>query len=327
MNNIPKGIQVLKKHFDFKDEHFIKKSNVTYKVLVPISERYEYISKIMSIEGFKYDPNIKGSSIGALICDGVKFLLKPINGQGRKSSGCINEDVFNNTLNSLIDNTPTNVTMSSDIGEWVFEDITTSIEVGYDVTDGKKADSLLVSNSYSYPISLKQDNAGFWESSDSRYRTLVSKLIEKIANNYFYPNITFKPFKDKLGNIKEGIKTMFSEVTGDKITGIIVTDLPTKDNHSVVFGSDNAQVVYKTFTPNDFEKHSEGVTVSISKFIQDKKDLDYFNLNPVINIRHDSTRTRTSGLRATVIPYNKAYNEEGILTGNKVELSYNEIMK
>ena len=327
MENIPKGIQVLKEHFDFKDEHFIKKSNVTYKVLVPISERYEYISKISSLDGFEYDPNIKGSSIGALIYDGVKYLLKPINGQGRKSSGCMNEDVFNNTLNSLIDNIPTNVTMSSDVGEWIFDGITNSIEVGYDVTDGKKADSLLVSNNHSYPISLKQDNAGFWESSDSRYRTLVSKLIEKIENNYFYPTITFKPFKDKLGNIKEGIKTMFSGVTGNKITGIIVTDLPTKDNHAVVFGSDNAQIVYKTFTQNDFKKHSEGVTVNISKFIQDKKDLDYFNLNPVINIRHDSTRNKTSGLRATVIPYNKAYNDEGELTGNKIELSYNEIMK
>ena len=42
----------------------------------------------------------------------------------------------------------------------------------------KKADVILIGDK-NYPISIKQDNAGFWESSDTRYKELVLKLSEK----------------------------------------------------------------------------------------------------------------------------------------------------
>ena len=54
--------------------------------------------------------------------------------------------------------------------------------------------------------------------------------------------------------------------------------------------------------------------------------VEEFNVEPVLNIRHDSTRKATGGLRATVQPENLLY-KNGSLTGDKIELSYNEIMK
>ena len=54
--------------------------------------------------------------------------------------------------------------------------------------------------------------------------------------------------------------------------------------------------------------------------------MEAFNLEPVLNIRHDSTRKATGGLRATVQPESLIY-KNGSLTGDKIELSYNEIMK
>jgi hypothetical protein len=91
-----------------------------------------------------------------------------------------------------------------------------------------------------YPISIKKDNAGFWESSDTRYKDLVAKLSKKIANGDFSPALTFIPFKDQLGNEKKGINIMYDERTDTKVTGVIVTDLPSKEEESIIFGSDNA---------------------------------------------------------------------------------------
>ena len=55
-------------------------------------------------------------------------------------------------------------------------------------------------------------------------------------------------------------------------------------------------------------------------------DVKKYQLQPVLNIRQDSTRSSTGGIRSTVVPYNKAF-KDGTLTGDKIELSYNEIMK
>ena len=56
------------------------------------------------------------------------------------------------------------------------------------------------------------------------------------------------------------------------------------------------------------------------------KDIEEFNLEPVLNIRHDSTRSATGGLRATVQPKILLY-KDGDITGNKIELSYLDIIK
>jgi len=68
-----KGIEILKKELGFKDEDFIKQSSLTYKLLVPRSERFDYATKIDKIEDFNFDPNLKGSSIGGVKYGNSKF--------------------------------------------------------------------------------------------------------------------------------------------------------------------------------------------------------------------------------------------------------------
>jgi hypothetical protein len=55
------------------------------------------------------------------------------------------------------------------------------------------------------------------------------------------------------------------------------------------------------------------------------EDVIEYDLEPVLNIRHDSTRSATGGLRATVQPKNLLYRD-GAITGNKIELQYSDIM-
>jgi hypothetical protein len=318
------AIDIIKARLELKDEDFLKQSSSTYKILVPRSERYDYVTKLNSLEGFEYDPNMSGSSIGGVKYKTAKFLLKPSGAQGRASAGTENEDIIANEINNLLADGPKNVVFVAPNKNYATRNVKEVTTVGYDVAGGKKAD-IVLNGDKDYPISIKKDNAAFWESSDTRYKDVVAKLSEKIKNGDFAPELVFKPFVDKLGYEKKGINVMYNETTDQPVTGVIVTDLPAKDEQSIIFGSDDAVVVYRTFTPNDFNLEGDTIRVEVSKIIEDLADVEEFNLEPVLNIRHDSTRTTTGGLRATVQPEDKLYRD-GQLTGNKVEIPYNKIM-
>ena len=318
------AIDILKKELNLTDEDFVKQSSVRYKLLVPRSERYNYVEKISKIPGFTYDANLSGSSIGGLKYKGSTFLLKPSGAQGRASAGTENEDVVVNEINKYIAEGAKNVIFDAPNKDLTINNVKEAVTVGYDVAGGKKAD-IIVKADKDYPISIKKDNAGFWESSDTRYKKLVLTLSKKIADGDFAPELVFQPFVDKLGNKKEGINTMYNETTKTKVSGIIVTDLPTNEEESIIFGSDKVVVVYRSFSPNDFRLEGDTLYVEVSKIIENIADVEEFNLEPVLNIRHDSTRASTGGLRATVQPKNKIYSDDKV-TGNKIELSYNDIM-
>ena len=323
-NDAESGIEILKKELGFTDDNFIKQSSVTYKLLVPRADRISIASQIDQIEDFEFDPNLKGSSIGGVKYKNAKFLLKPSGVQGRASAGTQNEDVLVNEVKKYLELGAKNITFQGTNQNYVTKNIKEILDVGYDTTSGKKADVVLVGDE-KYPISIKKDNAGFWESSDTRYKDVVLKLSDKIKNGDFAPQLVFKPFVDKMGNTKEGINIMFNDETNKPVTGVVVTDLPTKDEQSIIFGSDNAVVIYKTYLPSDFDLQGENLNVKVNNIITDLKQIEELNLEPTLNIRRDVTRTATGGIRATVQPEKLLYRD-GKLTGDKMELSYNQIM-
>jgi len=161
---------------------------------------------------------------------------------------------------------------------------------------------------------------------NTRYKELVLKLSEKIKKRDFAPELTYIPFKDEDGNIRTGINQMWNEKEKKKVTGIIITDLPDNEEKSIIFGSDNAVIIYKTYTPKDFELKGENLFISVNKILTDLKQIEEFDLEPVVNIRKDVTRRATGGIRATVQPKNKIYRDNKLI-GDKIELSYNEVMK
>ena len=323
-NDAEAGKEILKKEFNLTDDDFVKQSSLTYKLLVPRAERFDYATKIDKIEDFEFDPNLKGSSIGGVKYKNSKFLIKPTGVQGRASAGTENEDVLVNEVRKYLDEGAKNVIFNGSNKNYVTKNIKEIKDVGYDTASGKKADVVLIGDK-DYPISIKKDNAGFWESSDTRYKEVVNKLSEKIKNGDYASQLVFRPYVDKMGNTKEGINLMYNDETNQPVSGVIVTDLPSKEEDSIIFGSDDAVVVYKTFLPSDFELKGDNLNVKVTKIITDMGDIEKFNLEPVVNIRRDVTRTATGGLRATVQPENLLYRD-GKLTGNKIELTYNEIM-
>ena len=321
-----KGIEILKKELNLTDNDFKKINSKSVKILVPRPERKAYANRIDQIEDFTYDVNMPGSSIGGIkYKDNIKFSLKPVGAQGRASAGTENEDVLVNEVKKYLAEGAKNIIFKGTNQDYTTKNIKEIKDVGYDTASGKKADVILIGDK-NYPISIKQDNAGFWESSDTRYKELVLKLSEKIKKRDFAPELTYIPFKDEDGNIRTGINQMWNEKENKKVTGIIITDLPDNEENSIIFGSDNAVIIYKTYTPQDFELKGENLFVSVNKILTDLKQIEEFDLEPVVNIRKDVTRRATGGIRATVQPKNRIYRDNKLI-GDKIELSYNEVMK
>ena len=325
------GIEILKNELGLSDSDFKKMSNVEYKVLIdgPNSNRVDLIKKMDALDNFVYDPNNRASSLGAVLYNKIRFVVKPRSKQGRQSAGMGNEDAFITQITPYFEDGPKNIIFKSPSKSLIQNNVKEVIASGYDTKDTKKADVIL-KGSKLYPISLKKNNAGFWESADTRYKDVVKRLSEKIKNKEFGDELVFKPFTNKLGIEKKGINTMYNENTGKKVTGVIVTDLPDAQSENIIFGSDDAKVIYQSFDTTNpeqvYELDGNNLTVKVTKIVENMEDVENLKIQPILNIRHDSDRTSTGGLRATVIPYNLVYKNES-LTGDKIELSYNEIMK
>ena len=319
------GLEILKSKLDLPDDKYLRKSGVEYRVLVPRNQRSEYITKMDAIDGFEYDGSMSGSSIGGVRYKGARFLIKPEGLQGRNAPGLDNEDILVNNIKKYLDEGAENVIFKGENKDYVCKDVVDVRDVGLDVAGGKKADIIIDGENETYPISVKKLNAGFWESADRRYKSVLMNLLDKI-NDGEVPPLGLRPYLDVQGNEKKGIFVMYDTNTDKKISGVIVTDLPDKEENSIIFGSDNAVVIYGTYTDNSFKLVGKDLIVTVGKILTDMGDVEEYNLEPVLNIRHDSTRQGQRGLRSIVEPEILVYKGGDKPTGNRIEISYNELI-
>ena len=319
------GLALLKTVLDLPDEKYLKKSSKEYRVLVPRNQRTEFINKMDAIEGFEYDGSMSGSSIGGMRFKDARFLIKPEGLQGRSAPGLDNEDVLVNNVRKYLDEGAKNVIFKGENKNYVCNNIIAIDDVGYDVASGKKADVILRGETEDYPISIKKLNAGFWESADRRYKSVLMNLLDKI-NDGEVPPLGLRPYLDVQGNEKEGIFVMYDTNTNKKISGVIVTDLPDREESSIIFGSDNVVVIYGTYLDSSFKLEGDDLIVKVGKILENLDDVEEFNLEPVLNIRHDSTRQGQRGLRSIVEPEILVYKGGDKPTGNRIEISYNELI-
>jgi len=319
------GLEILKQKLDLPDEKYLRKNSKEYRVLVPRNQRSEFINKMDAIEGFEYDGSMSGSSIGGMRYKDARFLIKPEGLQGRNAPGLDNEDVLVSNVRKYLDEGAKNVIFKGENKDYVCNNVVGIKDVGLDVAGGKKADVIIEGENEDYPISIKKLNAGFWESADRRYKSVLMNLLDKI-NDGDIPGLGLRPYLDVQGNEKKGIFVMYDTNTDKKISGVIVTDLPDKEESSIIFGSDNAVVIYGTYLDSSFKLEGENLIIKVGKILEDLDDVAKFNLEPVLNIRHDSTRQGQRGLRSIVEPEINVYKGGDKPTGNRIEISYNELI-
>ena len=318
---------ILKKELSLSDSDF-KDSGLNFYVLVPNKERQNTIDKIESIntgtdKKFEYNSTPTSfSSIGYFMYGLSKFGVKPSEKQGGKSAGLDNEDVFISEINKLLEDGPKNVKITSKDNTINFNNVTKVIGTGLATGEYSKSDANFYNGENDLGgVSLKKDNAIFWESADVRFSEEVKNLVDAITSGKLGDEISFVPLKDKRGNPDPVIIRMYNKKENKPIAGIIVDDLPEQDIKQVIFGNDEVPVVKRTFKPSDFKVEGNTIVISASKIYEDLDDVEKDQALPVLNIRHDKTRRSNRGLRA-LLQTQSSVLRDGNLKGNNIRLAY-----
>lgn len=323
------GIRLIKedtikdlKKLGYKDEDIVPISKNKIKLLVPAKERMSVIDTLVSKLKYTWDKDLKGSSIGGIIGnDGTVIIPKPKEKQGGGSAGLGNESFLASKINQTVEEVgPITVVFKSKGKTIKYNKVDAAEEAGRDTAGGKKSDIRLLSNGKVIGnLSLKQENASMWESADKRYKDLMVKLVNRLIN---------KPYLN-LGlaqSDKKDIYRLYNPKTNEEYGGIIITGLDKSDINSIVFGTDTPKtvVVKETFDEGDFSLSGKVLTVTVHDLLTDIKDVEGSRYEPILVIRHDSTRTATYGLRPIV--YNRDFAYKGTeLKGNKIELPFSKI--
>jgi hypothetical protein len=304
----------------YAPEDIIVKSSKQIRLLTKGNERKSTMDKLVADLGYTYNPNFKGSSLGAVIADdGTAIIVKPKERQGGLAAGLDNEQALVDGINQYTDDEPIKVVFKGTNKTISFDKVTKAKSVGTDTAGGKKSDVALYSGDKIIGnLSLKKANAVMWESADKRYKDLVNKLSQKLIKTPF-PTIGLRETE------KDGIYRLYNPKTNTDLSGIIITDLPNNENESIVFGTDDpkVQVIKHTFQPSDFSFDNGTLTIQSGVIFTDLSDVEGTEYEPILVLRHDVTRTASKGLRPIV--YNKSHGyKDGKLKGAQSELTYNQ---
>tara|TARA_R110001583_G_scaffold169691_1_gene322549 strand:- start:16 stop:1095 length:1080 start_codon:yes stop_codon:yes gene_type:complete len=319
---------ILKKNLSLSDSDF-KDSGLNFYVLVPNSQRMNTVDNIENIDTgtdkkFKYiSTPTSFSSIGYFMYGQSKFGVKPIEKQGGKSAGLDNEDVFTSEINNLLQDGPKDVKITSGENTVNFNNVTQVVGTGLSTGDYSKSDANFYDGKKDLGgVSLKKDNAIYWESADVRFGPEVKNLLSAIIDGSLGDEISYVPLKDARGKEDPVIIRMYNKKDDKPIAGIIVDDLPEQDVKQVIFGSDEVPVIKRTFRPSDFKVEGDTIIVNASKIYEDLDDVEKDQALPVLNIRHDKTRRSSRGLRALLQTQNSIL-KDGNARGSNVKVSYN----
>jgi len=318
---------IIKKELSLSDSDF-KDKGLNFYVLVPNKERQNTIDKIESIntgtdKKFEYiSTPTSFSSIGYFMYGQSKFGIKPTEKQGGKSAGLDNEDVFISEINNLLQDGPKNIKITSGKNTIDFNNVTKVIGTGLSTGEYSKSDANFYNGEKDLGgVSIKKDNAIFWESADVRFAPEVKNLVNAIVSGSLGDEISYVPLKDARGNPDPVIIRMYNKKENKPIAGIIVDDLPEQDIQQVIFGNDKVPVIKGTFRPSDFKVEGNTIVISVSKIYKDLNDVEKDGALPVLNIRHDKTRRSSRGLRA-LLQTQSSVLKDGNLKGNNIKLSH-----
>jgi len=319
---------ILKKELSLSDSDF-KDTGLNFYVLVPNSERMNTIDKIENIntgtdKKFDYiSTPTSFSSIGYFMYGQSKFGIKPSEKQGGKSAGLGNEDVFVSEINNLLQDGPKDVKIVAKDKTVNFSNVTQVIGTGLSTGEYSKSDANFYDGDKDLGgVSLKKDNAIYWESADVRFSQEVKNLLDAIVSGKLGDEVSYVPLKDSRGNPDPDIIRMYNKKDDKPIAGIVVDDLPEQDTKQVIFGNDEVPVVKRTFRPSDFKVEGDTIIINASKIYEDLDDVEKDQALPVLNIRHDKTRRSSRGLRA-LLQTQSSILKNGDVKGSNIKLSYN----
>jgi len=166
------------------------------------------------------------------------------------------------------------------------KNVTGTTRVGGDVSNRKKADIIIKTKSFKIPVSIKQDNAGFWESADTYWGKNAKKMLVTAA------------IQEKLD----------ADINGDQMrlkkpVGTIAKRMEERD---VIFGSDVVKgglIVKRTFKDKDFSYDGKNhiLTIKCSRIYTRQSDLKPEDKAWFVVRNNKNARSRNIGINGVVI--------------------------
>jgi len=253
------------------------------------SDRSKALKKIeteFESQGAVWDKNPQGpSSIGMVKVGQFSILAKPASRQGGQSAGLGNESILVDTINDIIaEFAPGKGGIDIEFvgpgaGRFSAKGVTAAVGAGAETTGRKKSDVNLTSADGVIPLSIKQDNACYWESADTSYGSKAATKIDELLD---------------AGTIEMVDKGGYYNI----VPNIAVPATP-EEATDVVFGSDilgQGVVIKKTFGEDDFSYDAASNRLSINATYM-ISDLSHVTGDHAVwfLIRNDKTRKSVPG--------------------------------
>lgn len=282
-----------------------KKVSATKIAILVDQNRVDALENIQkNIKGSVYDKTPSSASSVGFVKVNNKFLIyaKPASKQGKASAGVDNEQKLVDFINSSAKTGPINVFFMNGNKSFEVFGCVEAVSAGTDTSGRKKSDVNLIDyKGKVYPISIKKDDAEYWESADSYFGQEAKFIIDKA--------------------VSEGKTKLVPQNGYFTIEPNIAVEATRNEKQDVVFGSDiqpNGCVITKTFSTGSFELKEDTLVVEVSNIIESlgdvKDDKDVYFL-----IRNDKTRKSIKeypGIRI-LAAYKKRINRNVVIVNRR----------
>lgn len=306
------------------------KAHSSNRIIVLTTTSRSEVFKQLEKLGYTRDITIPGSSAGGFRApNGVEIIEKSESLTSVGGAGVENENIFVNNINQYAsESNPITVIIKPSKGKnLTYKNVIGAKHVGKEGEKlGYKGDAVLLTKKENFPISIKKDGPFRWESAMTRYSDLYNTFMNKAYNDKV-PNLKLVPDPQ---NPK--VLQMINPKTQTPYGRIFIIDAPELMGQlpELVFGKDNAMVVQKTFTDNDFIFQNNILTVTSTKNITSINELEKKDL-PVIELeRNASKATKLDGYRGRGIILRISPQERMLAAGsraNNLILTYSQAIK
>jgi hypothetical protein len=284
----------------------VKKKDARSVIILTNEKRDKILTSLVTQLGGKKNPNRSfGGSLGHVDVGTFRIAVKPLSKQGTASAGVANETNLVQAINFMINQYGViDILFTDGKHKYLVKEAKLAKRVGEDTAGRKKSDlNIQDEKGKLFPISLKKDNAEYWESADSFWRENAKHFLDKA--------------------VKEG-KVQVNSLTGGviKITPNIGIEATVQESKDVIFGTDilpnKGAVITRTFEGGDFRYTGDNntLTIEVSSVITKLSEVPESKTVWFL-IRNDSTRKSIPGYPGTRAL--AAYKSR--ITGNVIKIS------
>lgn len=289
------------REFSLPEESFKYVNKRKFSIITPEGIRRQEL--IRQIEGFAkdldlvFDRSLKGSSIGGYkqLSTGVEVLFKDSVTAKMGAAGKENEAFLRDRVNAIAtQETPITVLIKAEYNgkTLTYSNIVQAVDVSKkDERSGVKSDvNLIDSSGKVHGISVKKDGPFRWASVMSSHKEVFQTFLEKASRGEIDKlEIVQDPSNPRALNMKNP--------DNNKNYGkVYLINVPNVDIEQMAFGTDDANVVQRTFSDSDFSSKETSLEVNVSKIYETVDDFKGEDL-PVLRLeKNESAATRREGV-------------------------------